>query len=159
MNPFNLTYYERLNYIRNLREKISKTEGTNFKEIEKSFLNCFDFLKSCPKVKISMIKENTDTWPTIWELLKDNDYDDFSIIYIIAELHIQAIPQLEDRLEILTMKDLKNSKIIDILHYKGKDENVFLTHEGKIIRESEICKMSELYRFAKIKGKWKILEK
>lgn len=155
INPFNLNYFERLRYISNLRERIKEKYSNDEDSVKKIFLDCFELFKFCPKVNIAFDKENIKEWPSLWELIRYNEYDEFSVVYMMAEIFVQAQPSKREKIKILVAKDLENSRMLDIISYKGDKEEIYFTSQGEFLKNNDLENFYIIETFYRLNSGWK----
>lgn len=150
MNPFVLNFFEILKVFSDLREKIKENLNEITEEnLKKVLRQCYDLVKYCPRINFAIDKEDVDRWPNFWEIIRYNEYDSFSVVLVIAELILQSNPKLRKNLEILSLKDVANSRILDIIVIKKDNIFVCMSSDGETFEKEEIDDMHVLNRFVK----------
>ncbi len=147
-NIFLLNPYEIIKYWREFREKL---ETKNKEEILKE-INLFWW--KAPIVKFSLDYEKPETWLTPWELIFENQFDDISRAYVMAETLYMLKTNVfeESKINLMVIKDYINEEIKCILVV----DNIVLNYEYNNLKNfDEIIQNSHIMiKYEKKQGKW-----
>lgn len=115
MNHFLLSYEDRINEWKSLRNKIK-----NF-EVEEQLNEVNKWWNLAPLIKFNIDIESK-IWPTPWEILLNNKYCDISKAYMMLKTLILSNEEfwIESRFKLLYVKDIVNEDIYMILLVDNK---------------------------------------
>lgn len=124
MNIFSLQPYEIIKYWKEFRDSLkTKDKIEILKEIN-------SFWWKAPYCRYVLDYEKPETWPSPWELIFDNQYDDTARAYMMAEtlLMIDTNHFKNSEVNILVIKNHSLKEITTVLFVDGLILNYF--HEG-----------------------------
>lgn len=106
MNPFVLSPPERIRAWRDLRESIKE------KTLEEAALDVSLWWWQAPIVQFTIDYDRPETWPTPWEMMYENEFDNTARAYMMAETLLLAglVTEYDLEIVILNCKDLEEIK-------------------------------------------------
>jgi hypothetical protein len=123
-------------------KKSSDERLTEWSELRKSldhiddpFKKVLDFWNNAPSISYNHRVDpyNVKSWPTPWEIIVENKYDDFTLALMIGYTLKLSNRFKSDRIEIRTMVDYPKTKLYNLVYI---NENVILNYDKNCVVNS-----------------------
>lgn len=150
MNIFSLQPYEIIKYWKEFRD------GLKFKDKIKILEEINSFWWKAPFYRYVLDYEKPETWPSPWELIFENQYDDVARAYMMAETLLMIETDLfkDSVINILIVKNHSQKEITAVLLVDDQILNYF--HDGLEESKRLLKTYDIMLRYEKtIEGKWK----
>jgi hypothetical protein len=106
-------------------------------EVDSPFEAVVDFWKDLPFVAYNKNIDpyNQRSWPTPWDIISENIYDDFTIALMTGYTLLLTKKFADSRVEIKTMVDKNKTKLYNLVYL---DDNTVLNYEQGPVKAQDI---------------------